>query len=468
MEKWFGNKPTMSQKSVKTKYEKVLIHAEHSILNTDEIVLKVIEAEFDKKSGKELDGVLILTNYQLLFIGKHEHHAFSYNNINNIEIKTDGKDKNEWKLTLFLGRYRQHFDDIKKNDDAQEFFDILEHKILNPNEDILTTVTHDFNFFLHADRLEELREEKVKITPFLMKRDDMGFSKNGNRLLKEKHPDALLIVEGHYREKDKKGNFIVVDKLVYLYEYNNEQRKAKKVVAWPLTFFNGMFIDHFAIKSEVVGSEGKLILNDSGKKFASILSNEGISFKTKTRKWYQKILGFRSGKWWKKSIASITYLFILLIASIIIFAEDPENTAPPETEKKQAVTTSADVEQEEAKKLAEEKQKQEEAARLAEEQRKQEEEAARLAEEKRKQEEAARLAEEQRKQEEAARLAEEQRKQEEAARLAEEQRQKEAATNVYYKNCTAVREAGAAPIHRGEPGYAKHLDRDGDGIACDQ
>jgi hypothetical protein len=38
---------------------------------------------------------------------------------------------------------------------------------------------------------------------------------------------------------------------------------------------------------------------------------------------------------------------------------------------------------------------------------------------------------------------------------------------VYYKNCTAARAAGAAPIRRGEPGYAPHLDRDGDGIACE-
>jgi uncharacterized membrane protein YgcG len=38
---------------------------------------------------------------------------------------------------------------------------------------------------------------------------------------------------------------------------------------------------------------------------------------------------------------------------------------------------------------------------------------------------------------------------------------------VYYKNCTAVRAAGAAPIHRGEPGYGKHLDRDGDGVGCE-
>ncbi len=37
----------------------------------------------------------------------------------------------------------------------------------------------------------------------------------------------------------------------------------------------------------------------------------------------------------------------------------------------------------------------------------------------------------------------------------------------YYANCDAVRAAGAAPIHRGEPGYSAKLDRDGDGIACE-
>ncbi|MFE9565496.1 excalibur calcium-binding domain-containing protein [Streptomyces sp. NPDC006487] len=39
--------------------------------------------------------------------------------------------------------------------------------------------------------------------------------------------------------------------------------------------------------------------------------------------------------------------------------------------------------------------------------------------------------------------------------------------SVYYKNCTAVRAAGAAPIRRGDPGYGRHLDRDGDGVACE-
>ncbi len=38
---------------------------------------------------------------------------------------------------------------------------------------------------------------------------------------------------------------------------------------------------------------------------------------------------------------------------------------------------------------------------------------------------------------------------------------------VYYPNCDAARAAGAAPIYRGEPGYGRHLDRDGDGKACE-
>ncbi|MGK3199803.1 thermonuclease family protein [Amycolatopsis sp. MEPSY49] len=41
-------------------------------------------------------------------------------------------------------------------------------------------------------------------------------------------------------------------------------------------------------------------------------------------------------------------------------------------------------------------------------------------------------------------------------------------SSVYYKNCAAARAAHAAPIHVGEPGYRKELDRDGDGTACDR
>ena len=42
-----------------------------------------------------------------------------------------------------------------------------------------------------------------------------------------------------------------------------------------------------------------------------------------------------------------------------------------------------------------------------------------------------------------------------------------AARPTYYANCAAVRAARAAPIRYGDPGYASHLDRDGDGVGCE-
>jgi hypothetical protein len=38
---------------------------------------------------------------------------------------------------------------------------------------------------------------------------------------------------------------------------------------------------------------------------------------------------------------------------------------------------------------------------------------------------------------------------------------------VSYDSCAAVRSAGAAPIRTGQPGYGRHLDRDGDGVGCE-
>ena len=38
--------------------------------------------------------------------------------------------------------------------------------------------------------------------------------------------------------------------------------------------------------------------------------------------------------------------------------------------------------------------------------------------------------------------------------------------DVYYKNCSEARVAGVTPLDEGD-GYAPHLDRDNDGIACE-
>ena len=37
----------------------------------------------------------------------------------------------------------------------------------------------------------------------------------------------------------------------------------------------------------------------------------------------------------------------------------------------------------------------------------------------------------------------------------------------YYRYCSDARAAGVAPLYQGDPGYAPHLDRDGDGVACE-
>lgn len=38
---------------------------------------------------------------------------------------------------------------------------------------------------------------------------------------------------------------------------------------------------------------------------------------------------------------------------------------------------------------------------------------------------------------------------------------------VMYRNCTEARAAGAAPLHRGQPGYRPQMDGDNDGVACE-
>ncbi|MES2699179.1 MAG: excalibur calcium-binding domain-containing protein [Pseudomonadota bacterium] len=46
-------------------------------------------------------------------------------------------------------------------------------------------------------------------------------------------------------------------------------------------------------------------------------------------------------------------------------------------------------------------------------------------------------------------------------------RQSGGGSEAYYPNCAAARAAGAAPVRVGQPGYARHLDRDGDGVGCE-
>lgn len=50
---------------------------------------------------------------------------------------------------------------------------------------------------------------------------------------------------------------------------------------------------------------------------------------------------------------------------------------------------------------------------------------------------------------------------------APEESASEGGGSVFYQNCDAVRAAGTDPIHIGDPGYSRKLDRDGDGVGCE-
>lgn len=54
-----------------------------------------------------------------------------------------------------------------------------------------------------------------------------------------------------------------------------------------------------------------------------------------------------------------------------------------------------------------------------------------------------------------------------APRAAPAPRQAPAPGAFQYKNCTEARDAGAAPVYRGDYGFGPHLDRDNDGIGCE-
>ncbi|WP_000025814.1 excalibur calcium-binding domain-containing protein [Bacillus thuringiensis] len=180
----------------------------------------------------------------------------------------------------------------------------------------------------------------------------------------------------------------------------------------------------------------------------------------------------------KKQFIITAVLFVIFVVLLGISAPSSEKTTATSTKVASNNEEPKDSEQKKEleKKEADEKtQKQEDEKRLAEEQaRKQEDEKRQADEQARKQqEEQKRQADEQarKQQEEQKRQADEQ-----ARKQQEEQKAQQAQTqpangntdSAYYKNCAAVRAAGKAPLHKGQPGYSSHLDRDGDGIACEK
>ncbi|PEE41193.1 excalibur calcium-binding domain-containing protein [Bacillus pseudomycoides] len=158
----------------------------------------------------------------------------------------------------------------------------------------------------------------------------------------------------------------------------------------------------------------------------------------------------------------------LITAGLFIAFGVLTSIATPSAEKVTAKDKKVAAEKKELedKKDAKKKEADEKAQKQQEEQKRQAEEQAQ-----KQQEEQKRQAEEQtqKQQEEQKRQAEEQaRKQQEQQATSQAQPSTESNSNVQYKNCTEVKNAGKAPLYSGQPGYSRKLDRDGDGVACER
>jgi len=291
MYNWIGSKPTFSQKSMISQFEHLLLEAERNCLHSDEVILKAIEAEFVKNENK-VYGLLILTSRYFAFLGLHEYFRYSLEELLNYRFDTDIKNNDSWNLSMMTNCGNLNYENINKNDDSKEFLDALDMKLAHPEHMIQTTVTHDFNYLLTAERLHDYHTKNIQVTPFLLKRDNMGLSKNGIRMLQELHPSAKFISEGYYQDEQKSGNFITIDQDILLYEYNNKTRSATLKKKWPLTFFNGMPVNHGSMETEIVDPAGKLVIIDNGRFCETLLNKMGITLTKQQKKW-QKLFGFK-------------------------------------------------------------------------------------------------------------------------------------------------------------------------------
>ncbi|MDM5188554.1 excalibur calcium-binding domain-containing protein [Bacillus sp. DX4.1] len=253
-------------------------------------------------------------------------------------------------------------------------------------------------------------------------------------------------------EKMQTGYAAVAPDHIQLFKYNKDVNDVVSIAKYYFSDYSTVLVDYFAIKSvfefEGLGTPFRFIPTEQGKDIERFIENNtSIEIHKVHRKWYSKILGFRSNTKWKMVVACIIYLFILTAGISGMIDNKNEKEAAPATK---VVNTDAAKKDEEQQKLDEQ--------RKQEEQKKQEE---------------------QRKQEELKRQQEEKKKQEEMQKQQEQQAQQKQSVqqqpnndlpqgNYNFKSCKEAKAAGFSNITKDHPAYSSKLDRDGDGLACDK
>ncbi|MEH7122075.1 hypothetical protein V7127_02400 [Bacillus sp. JJ1773] len=97
--------------------------------------------------------------------------------------------------------------------------------------------------------------------------------------------------------------------------------KVRLIKAYIWEDFNSVKIDKFALSTNYEFDNGFILKVDVFDDLTKSLQSNGIHITFIERKWYNKILGFRSKKKWKMITASLTYLIITLMI-VGAFSED--------------------------------------------------------------------------------------------------------------------------------------------------
>jgi len=169
---------------------------------------------------------------------------------------------------------------------------------------------------------------------------------------------TYLIVSTKWKKSLTTLHYAVIDIAgITIYTYDpNRTIKLVKESFFPWILWDTVLVDHYFVKSEFYfkGSDSlTFIANEEGQDVEAFIKKfTNINVIPIKRKWYNKIIGFRSKKKWKMITASFLYLF-LLGSCVNLFAsndqkeltkEKPETVANQETKTEVAYKESKNEE----------------------------------------------------------------------------------------------------------------------------
>ncbi|SFQ54505.1 hypothetical protein SAMN04487920_10288 [Bacillus mycoides] len=190
----------------------------------------------------------------------------------------------------------------------------------------------------------------------------------------QKEYGSTPIIVSTNLESMQTGYAAVATDHIQLFKYNKDVNDVVSIAKYYFINYSTVLVDHFAIKSlfefNGSGTPFRFIPTEQGKDIERFIENNtSIEIHKVHRKWYSKILGFRSNTKWKMVVACIIYLFILTAGISGMIDNKNENKAASTTKVVDTDATKKDNEQQKQ----EESQKQQEEQKKQEEQRKQQE-----------------------------------------------------------------------------------------------